>query len=409
MTQHSTPLRIAAGLLFASAAFPLAPAFAQVTPTDPAAGAPPPADAPPPVQTRPTVPVSSGVQASEPVINTRASGNEPADPAAGEGASAATDRPTARRTARSAARPAARAERRAAPQPRAVRAEAPAAPAPAPVPIAAPAPAPVAAAPVGPVPPAEAPPAAAPAPEAAAPATAPDAGGQGTSIWPWLLAAGLAIAGLLFFFRRRRRADETDHVAYAAPVAVAEPRPQALAEAAPAPAAAPVAAAAGATASGRGERPWLDLQLRPVRAGVGEDSARVEFQLDIENTGSVHASDVRISTWMLAGGTEPTEVERMLIQRPAEAERRETELAPGEAARLETEVALPREGLHDAILPVVVADARYRLPDGSEGRTAVSFAVGVPDGEELVMFDVENPSGLHEGVEARLHGTPKRD
>ena len=399
MTQHSTPLRIAAGLLFASAAFPLTPAFAQVTTTDPAA------DAPPPVQTTPNVPVSQGVQASEPVINTRASGNEPADPEAADSPRTATPaaRPTARRTARSTARAAAPAERRAAPRPRAVRAEAPAAPAPAPAPIAEPAAAPIAPAPVAALPPAEAPPAAAPAPEATAPAAAPEARGQGTQVWPWLLAAGLAIAGLLFLFRRRRRrVDETDHVAYAAPVSAVEPRPQPVAEAAP-------IVAAAAPASGAGERPWIDLQLTPVRAGVGDDAARVQFQLDIQNTGSVHASDVRISTWLLPAGTEPTEVERMLIQRPAEAERRETELAPGESARLETEVALSRDGLHDAILPVVVADARYRLPDGTEGRTSASYAVGVPDGEELVMFDVDNPSGLHEGVEARLHGTSKRD
>jgi hypothetical protein len=198
------------------------------------------------------------------------------------------------------------------------------------------------------------------------------------------------------------------HHVYEEPVAAAAP-------VAVAPVAAPIAqpvhvapAAAAAAASSEDGRPWIDLQIRPVRAGVGEDAARVEFELDIENTGSAHAHDVRISTWLLPAGTEPTEMERMLIQRPTTAERRETELAPGEAARLETAVALSTDGLSDAILPVVVADARYRLPDGSEGRTAASFAVGVPDGEELVMFDVDNPSGMHDGVEARLHGA-RRD
>ncbi|HEX8532695.1 MAG TPA: hypothetical protein VF662_00845 [Allosphingosinicella sp.] len=392
MTQHLKPLRIAAGLLLASAAFPLTPALSQVTPTDPAAPAPAQTTAP-----------AAGAQASEPVVNTRPSGREPADPVAADAAET-TARPAARRTARTATRPASRTERRAAPQPRTARALAPAAPAPAPAPapVAAPAPAPAAPPPVAAIPPADVPPAAAPAPEAAAPAAAPapapETRRQDTPVWPWLLAAGLAVAGLLYLLsRRRRRTDEADHVAYAAPVAAVEPRPE------------PVAAAAPAAAAAAGDRPWIDIKMRPVRAGVGEDAARVQFQLDIQNTGSVHASDVRIATWMLPGGAEPTEVERMLIQRPAEAERRETELAPGEKARLETEVALPREGLHDAILPVVVADARYTLPGGGEGRTSASFAIGVPDGEELAMFDVENPSGLHDGVEARPHGTPKRD
>ncbi len=69
---------------------------------------------------------------------------------------------------------------------------------------------------------------------------------------------------------------------------------------------------------------------------------------------------------------------------------------------MEAAVALPTAEVEgDALLPVVVADARYTLPDGSEEHRSVSFAVGVPVEGELAHFDVENPSGLHEGVEAR--------
>ena len=63
----------------------------------------------------------------------------------------------------------------------------------------------------------------------------------------------------------------------------------------------------------------------------------------------------------------------------------------------------------DAVLPVVVADARYRLPDGSEGRTSASFAVGMSVGEErLEPFPADRTSGLLENAEARLHGEPER-
>jgi hypothetical protein len=57
---------------------------------------------------------------------------------------------------------------------------------------------------------------------------------------------------------------------------------------------------------------------------------------------------------------------------------------------------------------VVVADARYRLPDGSEGRTHASFAFGLPSGDGLAPFDADEPSGLRDDVEARLHGEPER-
>ena len=56
----------------------------------------------------------------------------------------------------------------------------------------------------------------------------------------------------------------------------------------------------------------------------------------------------------------------------------------------------------------MVADARYTLPDGSEGRTHASFAVGLPSGDGLEPFAVDLPSGLRDDVEARLHGEPER-
>ncbi len=59
---------------------------------------------------------------------------------------------------------------------------------------------------------------------------------------------------------------------------------------------------------------------------------------------------------------------------------------------------------------MVHADARYTLPDGSEGRTHASFAVGVPAAEsgELQPFLTDRSSGLRENVEARLYGEPER-
>ena len=167
------------------------------------------------------------------------------------------------------------------------------------------------------------------------------------------------------------------------------------------------AAAAVAPAADAG-RPWIDFLMRPVRAGVGEDKAVVEFELSVDNNGSAPAQDVRISTWMFpADGTSESEMERMLIE-PGETIVPPETIGVGDGRRIEASVALPRTVLHDSILPVVVADARYTLPDGSEGRTSATFAVGVPLGEDLAHFDVDNPSGLHEHVEARLRGEPQK-
>jgi hypothetical protein len=110
---------------------------------------------------------------------------------------------------------------------------------------------------------------------------------------------------------------------------------------------------------------------------------------------------------MFPAGTEASEMERMLIKSPAPATLNHVDAGGGE--RIETAVTLPTPRIgSDSLLPVVVAEARYRLSDGSEGRTSAAFAVGVPIEGELAHFDVENPSGLHEGVEAWPLGEVER-
>jgi hypothetical protein len=163
-----------------------------------------------------------------------------------------------------------------------------------------------------------------------------------------------------------------------------------------------------AAASVESGRPLLDFNMRPIRAGVTGEDAVVEFELSVDNQGSAAARDVRISTWMFAAGSErQTESERALIERGDESSERTIEAGGHE--RIERSVALPTSGIEDdAVLPVVVAEARYTLPDGSEGRSSASFAVGVPDGEELAHFGIENPSGFHEDVVARQLGEIER-
>ncbi|SMF74321.1 hypothetical protein SAMN06295910_2230 [Allosphingosinicella indica] len=266
--------------------------------------------------------------------------------------------------------------------------------------------------------------------------------------WPWAVgAAALLIATVALFAMRRRRRLATEEEFYEDPL-LADPLADPLAEpvavepdpfvATPQPtiapipvaAAAPIATAAAVSSVESAEvtqaeaedieamaassdpdagRPWLEFMMRPVRAGTNDDDAVVEFDLTVGNTGSVPAHDVRISSWMFAAGSpQESEMERMLIEPPADAKLSRVSIEPGDAARVEAAVALPRSALRGSVLPVVVADARYTLPDGTEGRTSASFAVGLPSGEGLEAFAVDMPSGLHEGVEARLHGEPER-
>lgn len=404
--------------LGASVVLPFTPGLAQeapvVTPppvvaTPPAATpAPAPAPAPMAATPAPTPPARPPVS----IAPLPPTAPETPPPAAEERPAARAQTPA--RAARAPARPAAEAPaERAAPTP---------APAPAEPFAAEPAPLPEA---LEPLPealePFPAPPElTAPEPiEQAQPAETPAA--APTGLW---IAAGVALllaVLALFAWRRRAREEERVHVT-PAPVAPTEPArapaPAARAPAPPTPAPRPDASArhadprdlAAMAASSRPEagRPWLEFLMRPVRAGTDADEAVVEFELTVGNTGTVPARDVRISTWMFAAGDGASEMERSLIEPPAGAKRATATIAPGDGAQVETAIALPKEELRGKVLPVIVADARYRLPDGSEGRTSASFAVGLPNGEGLEPFAVDLPTGLREDVEARLHGEPQR-
>jgi MYXO-CTERM domain-containing protein len=239
-----------------------------------------------------------------------------------------------------------------------------------------------------------------PAPTTAAPATAQPAQPARGSIWPWLIGALVLIGAAALLLRRRRRDEDVYYEE-----AVDEPEVVAAPIIAPpiAESVAPVATMAPALAETETGRPEIALAMRPVRAGVNEADAVVEFELTVDNRGSAAAHDVRISTWMFPAG-QASEAERHLIQPAEEAALPAVTIDSGHAKKIESAVALPTAGLEeDAVLPVVVAEAHYRLPDGTEAQTRASFEVGVPIGEDLAHFDLDNPSGMHEDVVARPH------
>jgi len=410
MKQKPQTRRAAIVALSASVALFNAPVYGQETAPVIAPPPPPTAAAPAPIAVTPS-PVATPAPRAAPAVRA----TPPAAEAAPRRATRVAER--ARTPVRAAPAAAPSAAPRAAAEPAAV--PVPVAETPAPAPVAEPA-----------------------APEATSETT--QVTGSGSSL-TWLIAGGaailLALIGL-FAWRRRRAAAEDYYyeepyeqvVTEPAPAAAYEPgepdyQPQIVAPSPsfrraeePAETAVPVAAdaemelgeaskadmeALAASSAPEGHRPWLEFLMRPVRAGTDGDEALVEFELTIGNTGTAAAEDVRISTWMFASDANGSEMERSLIDPPADAATSETRIAPGDGTRVDATIAVPRDQLAGDRLPVVVADARYRLPNGGEGRTAARFAVGLPSGDGLAPFAVALGDGLREDVEVRLAGEPE--
>ncbi|HEX9954133.1 MAG TPA: hypothetical protein VGB48_02830 [Allosphingosinicella sp.] len=213
--------------------------------------------------------------------------------------------------------------------------------------------------------------------------TTQDGGGLG---WPLIVAAILLVLGAIAFLIARggrRRPETVVH----RQVHEEPPLPVAPVQAAPV------------------GRPRIDLRMRPVRAGVEGEGARIDFELTVLNEGPVDAQDVRVFTWMTA--TAGQDATRALLPPPGHVGTPAVTLAAGEARTLQASVALPRTELHGtSLLPAVVADIRYRLPGGGEGRTAAAFSVGLPAGDELGPFPLDGTAGLHQGVIALPLGQP---
>jgi hypothetical protein len=157
------------------------------------------------------------------------------------------------------------------------------------------------------------------------------------------------------------------------------------------------------------ERPWLEFAMRPVRAGTNVDEALVEIELTVGNSGSVSAKDVRISTFLLSGDARSAEMEKLLINPPSDATTDPVTINPGEGKRIDATLALLKsdmgENLPASFRPVVVADARYTMADGSEGRTSARFVVGVTPEEGDVLEPIElSRASMHDNVGAELQG-----
>lgn len=283
-------------------------------------------------------------------------------------------------------------------------------------------------------------PAATPSPTPAAAASSDVAETRsGGSLWPFLLAGLAILAAAAFFLSRRRRADidaweEPTYVAdpvhaepvlaepvYVEPVvatpAYVAPEPAYVAPLAAVPAVADDATIADAdsddvaaltAASTVTDRPWLEFAMRPVRAGTNVDEALVEIELTVGNAGAVTAHDVRIATFMLDQGSDG-EVERLLTDPPLGAEITPVTIEPGEGTRLDTTIGLPKSSLTGAgFRPIVIADARYRMADGSEGRTSASFEIGVTGNGSAGLLPIDTASPLmREDIEARLYRDPQ--
>ena len=183
-----------------------------------------------------------------------------------------------------------------------------------------------------------------------------------TSVGPMLwiaLAVGLIAILAGFIMRKRRRGRNAlvyDTVAYE-PGTVAAPAPVA------------------ATPIDLQERPWIRLALQPVGSAMENGARVIEYDLIVENEGKVPANDVRVSSF-LTGARSSSLIDALAN---GQAQTHHIDVAAGQSVTLYGKVTAP-----DGSDPRIVADARYLLPNGTDGHLAARFLIDMSAAQPAV-------------------------
>jgi hypothetical protein len=199
-------------------------------------------------------------------------------------------------------------------------------------------------------------------------------------LWPWLLLAAVAggAIALLLWRRRSREAFAGEVDAYVAPEPPApSPRPPV-----PAPAPAPKAPPKPAGIVSTRLRPWLEISFVPLGVVLDDQQLKLEFQLDILNSGAAPARDILVEASMFNAGPTQDDDIRAFFDKPVGQGERIEAIPPLQRVTLTHALIAPIANLQlfelggkQVFIPLIAFNALYRW-SGGKGQTSSSHLVG---------------------------------
>jgi hypothetical protein len=232
---------------------------------------------------------------------------------------------------------------------------------------------------------------------------------QGPPMWPWLLAAVTLSAGAAFLFKRR---SEREAFAGGPQVnAFTAPEPQRAPPPAPPPPAAakplPPAQATGIVSTRL--RPWLDVEFEPFRCIVKDERVIFEFELDLLNSGSAPAQDIRVGIDMFNAGPTQDQDLAAFFADPARAADPVPDIQPYKRVELRPQLVVPRERLRILeargrrfFVPLLAFNVLY----GSgrhEAQAAAGFLLGrETKGDKLGTFAIDQGPRVYPNLGTRM-------
>jgi hypothetical protein len=155
-------------------------------------------------------------------------------------------------------------------------------------------------------------------------------------------------------------------------------------------------------------RPWVDMNIEPLRCVLTDETVTFEFNLELFNSGSSPARDIFAEAVMINAGETQDQELAAFFARPAGPGNRIDVIQPLSRAVFPTQVVAPRAsvrvfeiGGRQVFVPLLAFNAFYRRGSG-EGRTAVAYLVGRQgQGEKLAPFRADTGSRAFTGLGAR--------
>lgn len=203
-------------------------------------------------------------------------------------------------------------------------------------------------------------------------------------MWP-ALAAGLALLGGLFFYRRRCR------LALAGDAEILERAP--LPEPAPEPAPGP----AGLVSIRRPVpvqlkeedetlKPVLELEFRPERMVATDAQAAVHFELFVRNAGGGPARNVRVEAMMFNASAQQNQEIAAFLATPTQMDSAAASLSlqPGQAVQMRSNVVMPKQNVREIhidgrplFIPTVAVRIVYQWGRARSDQTHKTYLVGI--------------------------------
>jgi hypothetical protein len=162
-------------------------------------------------------------------------------------------------------------------------------------------------------------------------------------------------------------------------------------------------------------RPWLEIEFTPGRCVVENDTATIQFDVAVFNSGGAPARDVLVEASMFnAGPTQDEEIGAFFAHPVAEGDRIPA-IPPLKRIALKSAVTLAGDQLRQfevagkrIFVPLVGFNALYRW-SGGEGQTSASYLVGRDNqGERMAPLRLDLGPRVFRGLGAREHSVSVR-